>query len=373
MSPPRKPSARPRASRFVRADAPPPPVNPRKDLIRLDTARIRKKALATHRKAERDLALLKDQLKRYHEKDIPGFRSWLHRTFGALLTRQRELQQALAGKQAFVAELRDIALRFKLDDIGAYRKWLWRRDHPAEAEAEDRRREEEQRQAREEAAKRAEARAKRKAPDPFDDDFDSDLDDDVWNELNNLFESMFGKGLPRRAQPKPAPEDKSLKELYRTIVRRLHPDHHGQMSEARKALWHEAQAAYRRHDANALHGILARCDGRAGGLGAHSPVSLIQRLTLQLKQACKTTRRDITRLRRDLAWDYERRINDPRYVRRIRDDLVMCVRDMERTLDELAEMLAELEREARREPVRRKPPRPRSPTPEERFLEDLLF
>ena len=78
-------------------------------------------------------------------------------------------------------------------------------------------------------------------------------------------------------------EERSSKALYRTIVRRLHPDHHGHMDETRRNLWHETQEAYRRRDLNALYSILARCDNGEAGLGAHSPVSLVLRLTRQLK------------------------------------------------------------------------------------------
>ena len=56
----------------------------RRDLIRLDTHAIRHKALGAYHKAERDLDTLKSQLKRYHAQDVPGFRAWMHRTFGGL-------------------------------------------------------------------------------------------------------------------------------------------------------------------------------------------------------------------------------------------------------------------------------------------------
>jgi hypothetical protein len=338
----------------------------RKDLIRLDTRSLRKKALQAHQQAERALSKLKDQLKRYHEQDQPGFRSWVHRTFGPLLTRQRELQHAIEEKQILIHEIQAMASRYGLSDLAAYRKVLWRRAHPDEAQAEDRQFEEDERQRQQSHSK----------DDPADDIFgegDPELDDifgddegegepDDEADFNAFFESMTGIRLPSRDANRPHPDQKTVKELYRNIVRRLHPDHHGQMTDERKALWHEAQAAYRHHDLNALHSILARCDDGEAGLGDHSPISFIRRLTQQLKTATQSTRRDIRNMKRDVAWDYETRIKNPTYVRGVKADLQDMVHDLQWTLDDIEREMARLDRLATRQaqqgqPVRRKPAR----------------
>lgn len=359
-----------------------PPPNPCKDLVPLNTAKLRNKALQGHRKAEQEVTRLKDQLKRYHEHDVPGFRSWIHANFGPLLTRQRELQQALEERRTWIRELMDVAERFNLGDVEAYRKWQWRRAHPQEAEAEDRQLEEARMKAEEAARQRqAQYRAKHGFPDPFEDsdafpeedDFDS-IPDDQWDDFGDFFETLFGERPPSRGKGSPAqadtPDGKNAKDLYRTIVRKLHPDHHGQMSEARKALWHEAQDAYRRRDVNALHGILNRCEGGEAGLGNHSPLSLIQRLTLQLRQSAKALRGDIRRLRRDVAWDYETRRKSPQYVERVRSDLSTMIHDLEWSLGEIKGQLDYLERLANRPsaPARRRGRRPTVPP----YLEDLF-
>jgi hypothetical protein len=136
--------------------------------------------------------------------------------------------------------------------------------------------------------------------------------------------------------------------LYRSIVRHLHPDHHGQMSEARKALWHEAQAAYRQRDTNALYNILARCDGGESGVGAHSAVSLIQNLTRQLKQSLRSTKSEIKQVKHDPAWDFKNRTEDPRFSHKIRRELEDQNADAEWNLRSVENLLKQLEREASR-------------------------
>ena len=328
-------------------------------MIRLDTRAIRRKALRDYQKAQRNLDGLKSQLKRYHEEDVPGFRAWASKTFGHLLSRQRELQLALGEKRSFLAEIEALAQRYGISYADACRKALWRRAHPQEAEQEDRRWEEE-----ELAALKAERGIGDDAEDPTDEDlFDDglfadeefDIPEEERASFSDFFEEMTGirppAGAFRGARSRPPGADKSVKELYRTIVRRLHPDRHGPLTEARKNLWHEAQEAYRRHDLAALYSILARCDDGEAGLGDHTPVALIRRLSLQLSAAARAARSEVHRMKRDAAWDYARRTSDPRFVERIGWELREVVRNLEWDLDSVTTAFAQLERQATR-PVR---------------------
>lgn len=320
-------------------------------LIRLNTSSIRNKALKDYQKSERELDRYKSQLKRYHEEDVPGFRAWVHQHFGNLLTRQRELVKALDESRNTVFEIQALASRYHLSDGAAYKKLLWRRAHTTEAEEEDRLWEE------------AMERKRKHHPDPsrddsFEDEHDErftdfasefdDIPDDAKAGFDDFFEEMTGIRRPHRAQESSSEEGKTAKELYRNIVRRLHPDHHGQMSEARKVLWHEAQAAYRHKDTSALYNILARCDGAESGLGAHSAVSLIQNLTRQLKQALRSTKQEIKQVKHDPAWDFKIRTQDPRFGHKIRRELEDQNADAEWNLKSVENLLKQLEREANR-------------------------
>lgn len=334
----------------------------RKDLIALDTQSIRRKALQSHRQAERGLAKLTEQLQRFHERDLPGFRSWVHRMFGSLMTRQRDLEHTLEARQAFVMEIQTIARRYELSDLAAYRKVLWRRAHPEEAQAEDRQFEEAQRQRRESSTGDDGTNGMFGDVGPSFDDLFHDEDpwgsapEDEWSDpLDKDFGTPPGRGAAARQNAGSLPDQRSVKELYRTIVRQLHPDHHGQMSEARRNLWHEAQEAYRRHDLNALHRIAARCSDGEAGLGDHSPVSLIHRLTRQLKAAAQSARHEVRDMQRNMAWDYETRIKSPRFVRQVESDLKDMVDSLQWTLDDLERELARLDRLAARQAQRGRP------------------
>lgn len=345
--------------------------HPHRAVVRLDTHAIRDKALKDHRKAERNLDRLKDQMKRYHEQDVPGFRTWMSGTFGRELTAQRELLQRIEDKRDFLLEVQHFVVLHDMSEVQAYRKVVWRRAHPTDAEEEDRKFAEEERTIYEEAARRRE-----EDEDPFGDSDDErfDIPEEDQEDFSDFFEAMTGQRPPSDAFRKPRSgstgDEKEVKALYRTIVRRLHPDRNGQMTDAVKDLWHAAQDAYQQHDINALYGILARCEEGEAGLGKHSPVSLIRRLTQQLKNAIRSANRDLRTAKRDVAWDFQNRSREPRFVHQIRHQVDGETRMLERDLAGLVSALSELEWRASRpeRPARRRSPRPYRPT-----YQDLEF
>ena len=340
--------------------------NARRELVALDTRAIRRKALHAYRAAERALAGLKEALKRYHERDVSGFRAWIHQAFGQLLAEQRDLLRAVEEKRDMLSEIAYLSERDGITDGEAYQRVLWRRANPEAAEAEDRRFEEEMRRRSGEAEEPLGGGGEPWETDDDDDPLDEDdrIPDDEWEAFSDFFEDMTGERPPprafRRAPPKAGADEKSAKELYRSIVRQLHPDHHGHMTEARKNLWHEAQDAYRRRDLNALYSVLARCDTGQAGIGEHSPVSLIRRLTLQLKTATQAAKREIRDGKKDPAWDYAARIQNPHFVAQVRFDIEQAVGELRYQLHSIENLMRDLERQSR-SPSRprrgRRPPR----------------
>ncbi len=314
-----------------------------------------------YQKTERSLEDLKTQIKRYHERDVPGFRTWIHQAFGSLLSQQRDMSQQFHSKRELLMEVEELVFRYDLTDIEAYRKAVWRRAHPTEAEEEDLKFEQEQ-QARRARAKNPDRHNRDDDDDtePWDDVFGDDADEDFesipdaeWDCFSDFFENATGHRPPARGSRPPQQENKSAKEVYRTIVRNLHPDHHGHMSEARKNLWHEAQAAYRDHDIQALYNILARCEGGEAGLGNHSPVSLIRNLTTQMKKALQSTRSKIRSTKSNPAWDYEVKIKNPAFVRRIQQSIDDEIQILKHDLEQINSLLSELEWHANHTPPAR--------------------
>lgn len=317
---------RPRSS--SKRPAPASPGGP-SALIQLDTGKIRDQALLTFHKLEGELAKLQNQIRRYEEHDLPGFSAWCHRTFGNLFVQLRRLQAALQEKQTVARAISDLAFRLDLTELEAYREYLWRRDNPEKAEAEDLRREEESRERKEKEEAAGKPRKKEEPP------------EEEWDEMHDFFATMAGL-KPRR--PKKQEEDpKTARELYRSIVRMLHPDHHGKMSESGKHLWDEAQTAWRNHDIKTLKNVLDQCETHEIGVGAQTAVSVILQMTKRLTEAARRARSQIRHLSRKMEWNYEARKNNPVFVRKVERVILDDIRLIRFQHDRLARAMEALE------------------------------
>jgi hypothetical protein len=109
-------------------------------------------------------------------------------------------------------------------------------------------------------------------------------------EFMNEFFRKFGPGArpqdnhgPRTGQhtesTASAHASTRLKELYRSVVRRLHPDSQREMTAQKTEWWHQAQMAYEAGDVEQLEVILTLCEIGDSGTTANTSASLLQRIT----------------------------------------------------------------------------------------------
>jgi hypothetical protein len=109
--------------------------------------------------------------------------------------------------------------------------------------------------------------------------------------------------------PKPNPARTRLKELYRTLVRRLHPDVRADGDPNVTAVWHEVQVAYAAGDEARLETLLAFTDVRENRAGSHTTLSQWRAVIAELKAAINAVRRSLRLARRDRAWNFVRAEN----------------------------------------------------------------
>jgi hypothetical protein len=318
----------------------------------LDTRRVREEALDSYRKAEQELGKVSAQLKRYHENDLPGFQAWCRRTFGKLFLQLQDLESSFRAKQVMAREIRVLGERFDLTEPEAYRKYLWRRDHPEAAEEEDRRFEEEERRRQ---AQAEESRRRNRAENGEDEADSGDDPEDApeadWDELDDLLSAFLGSAHRRPARREA--DAGTARELYRAVVRRLHPDHHGRMNEARKHLWDEAQTAWRVRDVETLKNVLARCETEDVLIGSQTAVSTILAATRRIMEALRQSKRQIRQLTSRLEWNYASRKSNPAYARKVQDVILDEIRLIRFQLDRLTRALEALEKDAEKKKRKR--------------------
>ena len=148
---------------------------------------------------------------------------------------------------------------------------------------------------------------------------------------------------------------KRLKELYRAVVRRLHPDSQREMTAQKTEWWHQAQAAYEAGDVGQLEVILTLCDIGESGTTAHTSASLLQRITAQLKSSLRETKRQLTQHRRDPAWNFSGRTDHALMADQVHRRLFGDLMEMRRRWMETHEMIAKWKTAAERlQPARRR-------------------
>ncbi len=253
--------------------------------MRIDSTAIREKVRRDYDKAVRSLEKARGELERFQTQDQPAYSRWFNTTFGALLTELREITQKLEAQREIVFQVESEAFMTGCSDYEAYERVMWERAHPEEAAA-------------------------RQKEDSFAEDFE-----DFLSGFAEQFEEMFGR-MRDGDEPwpdeepcvNPAPPPQAvpprLKGLYRTLVRLLHPDAQGQMTAQKKEWWHEVQAAYEKGDVERLQVILTLCEIEEKGSTTGTSVSLILRITREMRSSLRRLNAQLRRFRQEPAWNF---------------------------------------------------------------------
>ena len=325
-------------------------------LVRVDGTGIRKKTKKDYEKALRDLENSRRVLDQFQQTDLPQFTRWLNSHFGALLTELRELNLKMAADDAIVFMVQNEVMFGGGSYARAYKRVMELRDNPEPPPPPGGERD----------GKRA----------PFGAGPDWGNPDDPDNPLKAILEEMFGEvgpderpgeetGHQAGQHPQataPAHVSKRLKELYRAVVRRLHPDSQREMTAQKTEWWHQAQAAYEAGDAEQLEVILTLCEIGESGTTAHTSASLLQRITAQLKSSLREIKRQITQRRREPAWNFSGRTDHAAMAEQVRRELTGELMAMRRRWLDTQELIAKWKAAAEKlKPSRRRKSPPSNP------------
>jgi len=326
-------------------------VNHSRALVRVDGTGIRNKIKKDYEKALRDLENSRRQFDQFHQTDLPQFTRWLNTHFGAMLSELRELNQKMAADEELIFQVESEAVFSGCSDARAYQRVMELRENPEAP--------------RPRPTGGGEADGERN---PIGARPESGIDEeDPMEELMNEFFRKFGPDAgpqdnhgPRNGQhpesAAPADSTARLKELYRSVVRRLHPDIQREMTPQKTEWWHQAQAAYEAGDVKQMEVILTLCEIGDSGTTAQTSASLLQRITAQLKNSLREIKRQLAGQRRDPAWNFSRRTDHEVMTVQMRRMLMSDLERMRYQSRKVQEMIARWKVAAERlkQPRRRK-------------------
>lgn len=296
-----------RIRKTVRSSA----MGPSWTLIVIDHRRLQGAAWAEFHTARKRLEKVTRDLHFHENNDAPAYEAWLHRTFPVLLTTLRAVEAELELKQAMVHEVQARAIFFG----GSHRR-LWhdlktRKSSPPSAKEED------EFEGRENGTPGG--------PAPGSDDFDD------WP-------GGGARSFGSVREPERGPE---IRDIYRRLVQRLHPDRGGEWTPARERLWHEVQAAWGAADADWLARLEVEWETVNEVLSASSSVSRLREAIVELHAARRDAERKLRDYRRAPSWRFTKSEKKreqllQRVGHLLRDDLVYLRRQLDHIKDTIS-------------------------------------
>jgi hypothetical protein len=329
-----------------------PPVTDRR-IVWVSDEPLRRQAAGEYSKAMAKLEKGREELRQFEQQDQPAFQRWMAVTFGPLMTELRENAMLIAERLATIYEVEEeMMLSGHENPRRAYAAVMKRRKRAEQAFAQ-------------EYNEKPDADAE--LDEEFDDDFSAEVEISE-EERHEMFEEfllsegidpeclgrqqyarMFKSfetrvfGEPDEEKPIKAhrgegaardPEETRIKEVYRILVRRLHPDTRADGDAAVSAIWHDVQEAYQMGNLVRLEALLAvtEMEAASSDSGAAATLSQMRQAVAELRRAYQALRKGITEAMRDPAWGFARNPYRGQLEKQIR-------RDMEYDLNQQREML----------------------------------
>lgn len=263
-----------------------------KGLITLNQTTIRKKAITECQKTLKKIDKVKQELDQFEKKDKPAYERWIQENFGELINKIRIWSIEIQEKRALIDEVQEEAFAKGITFIEAFQIIKYRKEHPEEFPEENK--------------KQAEEDFWENKIEDEEDIFREDLNDFYkrFNEKYDMNDEEFEsikKGF-KGAKGKRGDLDARLKERYRLIVQKLHPDKNREASEMEKELWHEAQEAYKIKDLEKIDFIIALFNIRFGSIGIDSSIFDLKTANTKLEKSLKKFGQIIRRAKNEPSW-----------------------------------------------------------------------
>ena len=260
---------------------------------------------------------------RYEREDKPSFARWRAREFGPLLSEAREVELQIRERENLVHEVEIEMRRGFIDPHGAYQRVMARRRNPAAVVEETRASPNDGGAGRALSDFEKEALFQEWVQRSLGTNPDK-MDDDAYSATFEVFKSHMFRIRPEepvRIQPRPAgreipvendeeepdaPIDVRVKELYRLLVRRLHPDVRADGNAAASVLWHDVQEAYAASDIAQLELLLALSDIETDRFNEETSIAQMLALLAELERAVFALNDSLRQARGEDAWNFAR-------------------------------------------------------------------
>jgi hypothetical protein len=204
-----------------------------------------------------------------------------------LITTLRELHQEVSTKSELIERVQTIASL-----TGRSPKKLWQEQKAADTDPDA-----SDENLDEEFEEPSSARNKKRA-NAWEEDFFREGPSDQESRFD------FGRDFESARGSENSPSAREAKAIYRRMVQRLHPDRGGELTPARKRLWHEVQQAWAARDVHWLARLESEWETANELLGPTSPLSCLRRAIVEMHSARLDVQRKLRGYRKAFSWRF---------------------------------------------------------------------
>lgn len=325
-------------------------------LVVIEQTKIRKKYIQGCKRTIKELDKVKKEWEDYQTIDVPEYEKWFNVNFGSDLTKIREAHAKAQDLSSTLQEIQHWMMKKNISPYEAYKLVMDRKANPEKYRAMD---EAEAEREREQERKWN----KKHGKGLFDDDYDDDDGDDFFEEdffeeeeelseeeLKMMFEFFIQANPSIKSKMKDrafydfmferfkedvlgkkkssstdshtnANTEDRIKAIYRTLVRKLHPDFQTEITPHMQELWHEVQDAYKSKNLEKLETILAISNIQTGDFSEEISVSQILNVQSEYKMQLKSLRAQIRKAKKKVQWGFSKLTNTKPLSKKIKDDL----------------------------------------------------
>ncbi len=290
-------------------------------LIRLDISSVKKVLLLKWKKAERDFEKQQKEWDEYCNEDRPAYEKWLHATFGSRMTELRELHEQIRRKSWFIEQVECLSsmsgtsarklyqeLKEKATDGKSLHDVLadYIRELDDLDDDEDEIFDDEDCEFADNNFDQGESRSffEKLFGENLNDEDDGDLKEE-YNKIFEEFEKFFGNKTVRGpSQPDIKNKQARIRDIYRKLCFKLHPDTGCDFNAENSRLWHQIQDAYQKNDLDRLLAIQASVDMKQDPMASHISCTQILAVIDDFKTGLRSVRTLVSKAQKESSWRF---------------------------------------------------------------------
>ena len=144
-------------------------------------------------------------------------------------------------------------------------------------------------------------------------------------------------------------EKRELRDLYRKLVHRLHPDLHPEQTEWEKELFLKVQDAYEKGDLERLRDLSQQLEaGMPADVVDNETTEEWEERVNQLKDEISKIREEIARILQEFPFTYRERLNNPEWISLTQDILRQEIAELKKEKTRLEKIVSIMEKGGKR-------------------------